>query len=96
METFYVKSRYGNKVWRIYYHKPKGQFGYVAASEGESSDGIFITVLHKDRYFNVTVRGRATKRNIWLALSELLVQMAASSAIDVDEAHRLTSLYFVP
>jgi hypothetical protein len=83
---FYIPSTAEGLTWRVGYHKPERGPGVVSAYEGESEvtpDGvrIFRTVLYQSRGFRHPLNGRATKRAVAQALSELLVHMEASEVI---------------
>ena len=88
---FYIPSRQEGKTWRVYYHKPAGRLGYVAASEGElNADGIYICNLHAARKLQVNLPGRATLRAVTDAGRELLRQMADSAYILADAVDQYT------
>ena len=88
--TFYVPSCAEGKTWKIYFHKPQGRSGYVAALEGELKAGFFTYMPFSDRQVTVNLSGRATFRAVTDAGQELLQGLADNNYILADAVREVT------
>jgi hypothetical protein len=88
--TFYVPSCAEGKTWKIYFHKPQGRPGYVAAAEGELKDGFFTYMPFSDRQVTVKLPGRATFKAIADAGQKLLKGLADDGCILADAVSEFT------
>jgi hypothetical protein len=86
LKEFYLPSADSpGNFWRIGYYKPDRAPGVVSAYEGELRRDTgwqsFTCDLFGCRKYRHQLTGRATKRAVAQALSELLVHMEASEVI---------------